>query len=92
MTQVTGFAVENQGGSPATVIDPNSASTVVGATVTSKQFTMNGTYKLRGLPSTGGTVEVDVSTIEKNAAGYLTITPVSAASPASQFMVHTLLD
>src|ERR1700733_5741377 len=54
MTQVQGFNVENQGGSSATLIDPNSAQTIIGATVTSKLFTMKGLYKLRGLPTTGG--------------------------------------
>ena len=92
MTQVQGFTVENQGGSSATIIDPNMAQTVIGATVTSQLFTMKGTYKLRALPTTGGTTEVDVSTIEIDSTGFLKITPVAAASSASQFVVHSLLN
>ena len=92
MTQVQGFTVNNQGGSSVTIIDPNSAQTVVPPTGTSKLFTMKGTYKLRALPATGGTIEVDVSTIEIDAAGFLRITPVAAASSASQFVVNGLLN
>ena len=91
MTQVQGFTVENQGGSPANIIDPNASPNTIGPSLTSKLFTMKGTYRLQGT-LVGGTTLVDVSTIEINAAGFLKITPMAASSSSSQFVVHTLLN
>jgi hypothetical protein len=91
MTQVLGFTVENEGGFPATVIDPNASTVVIGASMTSKRFTMPGSYTLQGMP-VAGTNPVNITNVTLDPAGTLTVKAVTAASPASAFAVRTILN
>ncbi|KAF7761889.1 hypothetical protein Agabi119p4_9881 [Agaricus bisporus var. burnettii] len=92
MTRVQGFFIKNAGESSVTIIDPSSSSTVLDATMTSKQFTMRGTYKLRGEPVTGGSTLVNLATVRIDTAGTLSITPAPGNSAASELIIQTLLD
>lgn len=91
MTRVNGFTIQNGGQSEVIVVDPFSASTTVGAGVTSLEFTSSGDYHIRGLPD-GGSIAVNLFTITLDAAsGSLKITPQATAAAASRFFANVLL-